>query len=55
MTTIHNVPNYAYHYIYIVYREVEGENWFYGAYDNSAKAEAVAEEIGGFIYENFLN
>jgi hypothetical protein len=49
MTKINNLPSYAMDYTYIVTRLVGGEHWFYGAYDSYAKAEAVAEEIGGYV------
>lgn len=44
---IRNLPEYAFAYKYVVYREVGGECWFYGAYNGADKAAVVAAEIGG--------
>lgn len=52
MTNLHNIPDYAFKYEFIVYREVEGEYWFYGAYSNGVKAQAVAHEINGLLLAN---
>ena len=41
--------DYAFQYEFIVYREVNGEYWFYGAYSNGVKAQAVAHEINGLL------
>lgn len=46
---IRNLPDYAYAYKYVVYREAGGECWFYGAYNAAEKAAAVADEVGGKI------
>lgn len=51
--TINNVPAYAEKYLFIVAREVEGEFWFWGAWNDEAKADEVAEEIGGKVFLNF--
>lgn len=44
---INNLPDYALAYKYIVYREVNCESWFYGAFNDAAKAAVSAAEIGG--------
>ncbi len=44
---INNLPNYANDYRYIVARRVDGELWFYGAWNDADKANEVALEIGG--------
>lgn len=49
---IKNVPAYADNYPYIVARECDGSDWFYGAYNNADKAESVAHEIHGFVVFN---
>lgn len=48
---INRVPQYAADYKYIVYRVVDGQNWFYGAYNDVNKAAQVAAEIRGFVGE----
>lgn len=48
---INNLPDYAGLYDYVVYRSVNGEAWFYGAYNDLTKASQVAEEIHGYIVE----
>ena len=52
MTNINNVPAYAAEYRYIVARLVEGEYWFYGAYEEGFKAERAALECNGEIFRN---
>lgn len=49
MSKVNNYPNYATQYKYIVTRLVEGEHWFWGAYNDYFKAEQVADEIGGYV------
>ena len=46
---INNLPAYAADYKYIVYREVGGENWFYGAYNDYVDAVITVLEIDGKI------
>lgn len=48
---INRMPSYAVEYKYIVYREVNGQNWFYGAYNDVTKAAGVAAEIRGYVVE----
>ena len=47
-----NAPEYAYHYEFVVARQVDDELWFWGAYSDGFKAEKAAREIGGFIFHN---
>lgn len=47
-----NAPEYAYHYEFVVAREVDGDYWFWGAYSDGFKAEQVALEIGGVVIHN---
>jgi DNA-binding ferritin-like protein (Dps family) len=47
---IKNLPEYAYSCEAIVYREVDGELWFWGATDNDDLAIKMAEEIGGKVF-----
>ena len=50
MTKINNLPTYANEYKYIVVREIDGEWWFYGAYNEGSKAEHAAVECNGEIF-----
>lgn len=55
---VNNVPPYADNYNYIVARyDAKSDSlWFWGAFDNEAKAKDVAEEIGGqVIYRHGYN
>lgn len=47
-----NAPDYAYHYEFVVARQVEDDLWFWGAYSDGFKAERAAREIGGVIIHN---
>ena len=49
MMTIQNVPEYAKNYKYIVARRVDGELYFWGAWNDRNKANEVAIEIGGVV------
>lgn len=49
---INNYPEYADNYNYVVAREVDGEYWFYGAYDR-LKADEVARQINGKVFRNY--
>lgn len=49
---INNVPVYAKEKKYIVYREVNDENWFYGAFNDINKAAMSAGAINGRLAEN---
>ena len=48
---MHNVPEYAWPYRFIVYRTVDGDAYFWGAFDTLSEASRVAEEIHGYIEE----
>ena len=50
---INNLPSYSREYKYIVVTLVDGELWFYGAYNKHEKAEcAVNETDNRLIVEN---
>ena len=51
---INNLPTYANKYKYIVARRVDGELWFWGAWNDRNKANEVAIEIGGEVVTNKL-
>ena len=46
---IKNLPAYAADYRFIVYRVVDGEKWFYGAYNDMRKAYDVAAMVEGYV------
>ena len=46
---INNLPNYAKDYKFIVYTEVNGEKWFYGAYNDAQWAREVAAMVEGYV------
>lgn len=52
MMTIRNVAEYAQNYKYIVARRVDGELYFWGAWNDRNKANEVAIEIGGEVVTN---
>lgn len=52
MMTIQNVAEYAKNYKYIVVRRVNGELYFWGAWNDRDKANEVAIEIGGEVVTN---
>ena len=52
MTRINNVPGYAWDYDLIVYRIVNGEKWFFGAYNEVAKALSALIECGNGVYNS---
>lgn len=50
---INNVPDYANDYRFIVARYVDGEYWFWGAWNDRNKANEVAIELGdASVFEN---
>lgn len=49
---INNLPTYANDYDYLVVRRVDGELWFWGAWDDRNEANRVAIEIGGEVVIN---
>ena len=48
LNAVHPVRKYE----FIVVRNVDDENWFYGAYTDGFKATKVACEIGGVVIHN---
>ena len=44
---INNLPDYAKQHRFIVYRIIDGEKWFYGAYDDVSKVVQVCKDING--------
>lgn len=53
MNEIYNLPIYAKGYKYIVARDIDGELWFWGAWDDRNKANEAALELGnGVVIEN---
>lgn len=49
MMTVQNVAAYAKNYKYIVARHVDGQLWFWGAWNDRNKANDVAEELGNGV------
>jgi hypothetical protein len=49
---INNLPDYANEYTYVVATTVDGELWFYGAYNLRSKAFEAASACGGVIIVN---
>ena len=49
---IHNKPDYADDYEFIVARERDNEYWFWGAYEDGFRADKAASEIGGVVFHN---
>jgi hypothetical protein len=52
MNNINNLPEYAYEYPFIVVSICDDELWFYGAYDDYARAVKASNEIDGAIIRN---
>lgn len=52
--TINNFPAYAKAYRFIVTRSVDGEEWYYGAWDDRESANEQALEIGGSVWMTAL-
>lgn len=52
MVEVKNTPAYAKDYKYIVARLVGGELWFYGAWDNEAKAQEIANQVDGLVVQH---
>ena len=48
--TIKNIAEYAKTKKYIVAREIDGEYWFFSAWDDANKANAQALEFGGEVF-----
>ncbi len=50
MGHIKNLPAYADEYKYVVARKVDGDWWFWGAYNVFQKASSDAWRIGGEVF-----
>lgn len=48
---VNNLPSYATRYKFVVARNVDGELWFWGAYDERENADEAAESIKGIVLE----
>lgn len=48
---IENLPKYACMYRYIVYRDVDDQHWFWGAYSDAGEACEVAKAIDGYVLD----
>lgn len=46
MITIRNCGAPCVSYTYVIYRVVEGVNWYYGATDDLARASQICAELG---------
>lgn len=46
---VKNYQTYANSYPYIVAKVVNGEAWFYGAYESEERCREVVNELGGGI------
>ncbi len=49
---IHNKPDYADDYEFVVARKCDGEYWFWGAYEDGFRADKAASEIGGVVFHD---
>ena len=49
--TINNISEYASKYEYIVASNVDGELWFYGAYETESRAIDAAAFINGIVVQ----
>lgn len=49
---IHNKPDYADDYEFVVARERDNEYWFWGAYEDGFRADKAASEIGGVVFHD---
>lgn len=49
---IHNKPDYADDYEFVVARERDNEYWFWGAYEDGFRADKAASEIDGVVFHN---
>lgn len=51
-SVVNNVPDYAKNYNYWVVNRVNGQLWFWGAWNDRDTANEVALEIGGITLKN---
>lgn len=49
-TLIKNLSKTALNHAYIVARRVDGENWYWGAYDTCREANETAYKIHGLVF-----
>ena len=49
---IHNQPDYAKNYEFVVAHQNKDKFFFYGAYANGNEAELAAQRINGVIFHN---
>ena len=49
---IKNLPDYAKQYKYVIVTIVDGELWFYGAYNDFNKATDVIKELSSYDKNN---
>ena len=54
MGHIKNLPGYANDYTYVVARKVDGEWWFWGAYNDFTTAGDAAWEIDGDVFTQWV-
>ena len=54
MGHIKNLPNYANDYAYVVARKVDGEWWFWGAYNDHTDAANAAWEVDGNVFTEWV-
>ena len=52
---IKNGGNYWKLHKYVVYRTVDGDNWFYGAYDDVEKLNYVLREVPNALFAETEN
>lgn len=46
---IHNLPKTASEYRFVVAREIDGDLWYWGAYNDWVKAHDAAVKINGVV------
>ena len=51
-TIVKNLSSYAINYKYIVASDVDGDLWFYGAWNDESRAYEVARNIRGVVVKN---
>ena len=52
MNTVKNLPEYANEYQYIVASRIDGDLWFWGAWNDMKEAINAAEKIDGEVVIN---
>ena len=51
-TIVKNLSSYAINYKYIVASDIDGDLWFYGAWNDKSRAYEVAKNIRGVVVKN---